>query len=242
MTVEDLIAKIVEYHSPRDLVNRLESLPAQSRPRAYLASFIEQLPSRDADYDIGTIETAIRFLFLTMGPYRAMLRCCYLRPLIRLYQGKAGESRFDPRISRIEEVVQSTLELFEIPAPAAISSDLLSPSEAIDRIDTIERSFMRSIDVQRLDVLQLQGGTINAWALVEGVLKLSLGYFVLHFVSFLPDKLLNSIRKGLRKGSAGDIVRAFREVETFFEKGELEAEAKSRHSRAGEELKRIENT
>lgn len=236
--VVNLIAKIVEYHRPRDLLSHIESLPPSCRPRAYLASLVRQLPYDDADIDAESLELAIHYLFLIFGPYEAMIRCCELRALEDLLRYEMNENRFDHLTSDLREVVERTLQAFSI-SDVGEPSRLLSPLEVVRRIAKIDQERGQAVDAQRFDLLQAQGSTINAWTLVESVLKLSMGYFGLHFANSLPPKLFKSFRDALRRGSLGNVTQVMKSFEAFFKEGELPSEAKTRRRRTSEELNEI---
>jgi hypothetical protein len=237
-STDDLISKIVEYHRPRDLRKRIEeSLPPNCRPRAYLRSLIQQLPSDDADFDAESLRIAIHYMFLIFGPQEAMDKCCELRPLVDLLRWEKGED-YDYLTSDKRVVIKRALQAFSI-STVSKPSRLLSPSEVVRRIGEIDQDLGRAVDAQRFDLLQAQGGAIHVWTLVENVLKLSMGYFGRHFASSLPDRLFKSFKNALRKGSLGNVAQAMQDLEVFFKKGESLSEAKARRRERDKILKTI---
>lgn len=237
--LDDLIDRIVLFQRPVDLRNRIMSLPATSRPRVFLSSREDDLPSDDSDPDVETLKTALRYLFILYNPVEAISKCCDLTTLIALHQSCLGTDQahtgFDSRTGEVEAIAHSLLEIFRVPHLDEIGN-VYSVGKVLSRIEAIEHVLQRGHERSSIDLVWWQGSAINTWSLVEAVLKFSLGFFALHFDELLPNSIFRPLQSG---GPVSAIVRVLEDVEYYFQNGELRGEAKKRERERAAALTRI---
>lgn len=215
--LQALIDRLILVHGAEVIRRNLENnLSPQGRIRQRVNSGIYEDPVDAATQEYAVSE-AMRMLFITMPPRKAIRYSCDLAVLVDLLQSDFQDMRFN-RQSDIGDVAEAILQEFEIPEPRLQKVD--SPEGAIAKIQCMRTSLVDEIAKGRADSLRAQGSTVSAWAYVQKMLQLSMGFYTLHFSQFIPKEKLSCFREAARRRSIGPILYAFREIEELFKHGE----------------------
>jgi hypothetical protein len=157
------------------------------------------LPSDDREFDAQTLEKAVHYLFLRLGPRDAMLECCDLISLKELLRREWDETDIDYRTSELEEAVNRVIELSSTPNYAIGYPKILSAREVIHRLDSLEWALGTDRLAQKIDFLLDYHRNESVWSWLESMLRLFIGYLYIHFTSYLPSKILKSFEEAFSR-------------------------------------------
>lgn len=189
---ETFISSLVEYHQEQDLRENILSLPSNWYCQRFLAS--SRSSSNSADYDTNALDTALQYLFLEVGPYNAMHKCCDPDSLCDLLQDEMGE---DYQTDILEDAIERVMEVFSVPNTFISPGYWVSLPEAIRFVEGLEHAVKARSHSEQFGTLSLPHDIISIWKLIERLLELSMGYFCLYFDRFLPDKIIRSLKTSL---------------------------------------------